>query len=68
MVVLAGEFTAAQLAAGVDIFDMEPFVNHKMAKRARRVKSILFTGGGGAADCTLDLWYGARLQAYGFLS
>ena len=68
MVVLVQEFTAAQLALGVDIFDLEPFVNHKMAKRNRRVKWVLITGGAAAADATFDLYYSDRLQASGLFN
>ena len=65
LVNLQGEFTAATLAIGVDIFDLEPFVNHKMSKRPRRVRSVIIAGGAGVADCTFDLWYGTKLIAYG---
>ena len=63
MVVLAAEFTAAQLTLGLDIMDMEPFVNHKMSKRVRKVKSILITGSAAVDDFKCDLYYGQRLQA-----
>ena len=65
MVNLGVELTAAQMALNTDIFDIEPFVNHKMAKRPRRVRSIGIVGGAAVADAIFDLWYGPRLQASG---
>ena len=65
MVTVVGEFTAAQLALGINVFDMAPFSDYATAKFKRKVRKVTLVGGAGVADLVCDLQYGSRKQAIG---